>query len=130
MTRRMPFAAVCFLALACAAAEPYIAPVAQRTNLFSREATRPALPAAPPSAWVATDRRTFEAVLGSARAEVLVAPVQVQGFGFDRSTRSLMQLHVVDAFRRSGMEPGNAFAIQRALGEGLRTIDLADLRKL
>jgi len=84
---------------------------------------------APASAWFEQERQTFAAVLAASRAQVFVAPVQVHLHGLDRSTRSMMAAHLAAALGTGG-EGANSFAVQRALGEGLRRVPLVDLQKL
>ena len=88
-------------------------------------------PQAQPSAWFDGDRRQFANVVEGLQAELFIAPVQIQRCGLDRSTRSLMGARVAMALsKRHGVETGNPYAIQRALGEGLRRIDATAIRSM
>lgn len=118
---------------------PVATAVAQQGALFRppscTSAQQPMSQEAPlqsrPSAWFDADRRQFATVVEGLRTELFIAPVQVQNCGLDRSTRSLMGARVAMALsRRHGLETGNPYAIQRALGEGLRRIDATAIRQM
>ena len=88
----------------------------------------PGLPLAPKSAWIENDRAQFTKLLHGANVELFIAPVQVRDFGLDRSSRSLMTGELTAAFAASDtQQPLNSYLVQRALGDGLRKIDVAEL---
>ena len=70
-------------------------------------------------------------MLTTARADLLVAPVQVGGSGFDRSTRSRMTADLSSAFEIDQSKTLlDSRIVERALGEGRRRIDVNEIRAL
>jgi hypothetical protein len=86
-----------------------------RRDLFQLAVTTP-LPASP---WFDRERALFSDLLRSRRSSWVIAPVQIQGLGIDRTTRSLMTAKLT---RRAAGAAPDAYIVQRALGDGRRTI--------
>jgi hypothetical protein len=83
-----------------------------------------AIPAAythPPSAWSTNEMRLYETALANGHYDVLVVPLQVNQWAFDRASRSLMTAELTDAIARSqaGKVP-DPYLIAKVLGEGQR----------
>src|ERR1700731_3208399 len=72
----------------------------------------------PQSEWSANEKQFYEKILTGSRYDVLVAPLQVNGFSFDRASRSLMTAEFVTAIEQSqsGRVP-DAFLITKVMGE-------------
>ncbi|MES2036576.1 MAG: hypothetical protein V4495_01955 [Pseudomonadota bacterium] len=89
------------------------------------------LPAAPKSAWIDADKEQFATLLAGQKANLFIAPIQIRGSGFDRSTRSLMAAYLSavleDDFGEKSLDP---YMVQRALGEGLRKIEREQIVRL
>ncbi|MCE2724820.1 MAG: hypothetical protein LW865_16315 [Betaproteobacteria bacterium] len=92
----------------------------------------PTLPAAPKSAWVEREQRQFQALLRDAKSNYFIAPIQVAGSAFDRSTRSLIALELASAIAAAdaGSPLLNPSYVQRALGDGVRTFSDTEIRPL
>jgi hypothetical protein len=69
------------------------------------------------SSWLETDRRIYRELLARQVVDVLVVPFQTQGYGFDRSERSLMSADLAYSLDGKVADP---FLVARALGEGRR----------
>lgn len=78
----------------------------------------------PASIWFKEDQARHQELLRGANADLLVLPVQVNGAGLDRATRSMMTADMVSAFAESTPRL-DAHAVQRAFGDGLRKLDAA-----
>ncbi len=96
-----------------------------------REVSAGELLAEQKSPWVDRDRAMHRRLLANARTELFVAPVQISGYGFDRSTRARMTSDLYVFLRgdptRSSVDTGT---IDRALGEGRRNMEMTELRAL
>jgi hypothetical protein len=98
---------------------------------FQDQATISAIPHAyprPPSEWFTREKQFYGKILTGGQYEVVVAPLQVNGWGFDRATRSLMTAELVTAVAKS--QPGkvpDAYLVAKALGEGQRQFPQAEL---
>lgn len=77
------------------------------------------LPAPKPvaSGWLDADRRIHADLLAAQGADILVVPLQTQGYGFDLTERSLMTAQLAYAL---GDKVADPFLVSRALGEGRR----------
>lgn len=69
------------------------------------------------SPWLDADRRLYRGVLTAQAVDVLVVPFQTQGYGFDRTERSLMSADLAYAL---GGKVADPFLVARVLGEGRR----------
>ena len=79
---------------------------------------------APPSAWLETERRLYAGLLANYRADVLVVPFQVQGYGLDRVERAVMTADLAYAIGSTRQYAvADPFLVARALGEGMRRLD-------
>ena len=85
----------------------------------------------PISPWVQKEKERFAKVLAFNQSDLFIAPIQVQANAFDRSTRSRMFAELSALIARSG-QPAlhNPYAVQRALGEGVRTSGTLALSEL
>jgi hypothetical protein len=72
--------------------------------------------------WNQAERALFEEVAAAGKYDVLVAPVQSEGYALDRISRSLIAAHLVAALRTRGYRVPSAHTVQRALGEGRREL--------
>jgi hypothetical protein len=75
-----------------------------------------------PDAWAATERALFREVAAAGKYDVLVAPVQSDGYALDRISRSLITAQLVGALRERGLRVPNPYTVQRAFGEGRRAL--------
>lgn len=81
------------------------------------------------SNWLETDRRIHADLLAATGADILVVPLQTQGYGFDRIERSLLTADLAYAL---GAKVADPFIVSRALGEGRRRFtdrEILDLAK-
>lgn len=84
-----------------------------------------------PSAWRTAEKAFYEEILAKARVDVLVAPFQVQDQGFSREIRSLMTAQLVAAIADAGgPSVADPYLVARALGDGERQLDLAQVFNL
>lgn len=84
-------------------------------------------PLAPVSHWVETNRELYETILGKGKADILVVPFQVQGYGIGRIERAVM---TADLAYSLGSRVADPFLVARALGEGRRRINEAEILEL
>jgi hypothetical protein len=71
-----------------------------------------------------SEKRLYASVLANYRADVLVVPFQVQGYGFDRVERAVMSADLALAIGSTGQYAiADPFLVARALGEGMRRYD-------
>lgn len=88
-------------------------------------------PPVPESAWLESERELYRTVLAKRKADLLVIPFQVQGYGLDRIERSLMTADLSYALAAAGKQTvADPFLLTRALGEGARRIDLGSAASL
>jgi len=89
------------------------------------------LPPLPKSAWLESERVLYQEVLAKQPVDILIAPLQVQGYGLDRIERSLMTAELAYAIGdASSYRIADPFLVARALGEGARRIDDVELQRL
>ena len=79
------------------------------------------------SSWLETDRRMYLELLRTRPVDVLVVPLQIQGYGFDRTERSIMSADLAVAL---GDKVADPFLVARALGEGRRRFAEDEIRQL
>jgi len=94
------------------------------------ESVPTAYPRAAPE-WIANEKRFYERILFGEHYDVLVAPLQVNGFGFDRASRSVMSAELTAAIAKA--QPGkvpDAYLIAKVVGEGLRQFPQEALYRL
>ena len=85
----------------------------------------------PKSRWIESQRALYTQLLSQARADILVAPVQVEGAAFDASERLLMTVRLARYLEQStGRRVADPFLVDRALGEGARRVDLGEIERL
>lgn len=77
--------------------------------------------------WVTAERALFAEVAAAGKYDLLVVPVQSDGYALDRISRSLLMAQLTAELRSRGMRVPNPYIVQRAFGEGLRTLQLADI---
>lgn len=83
------------------------------------------------SEWQVREKRRYETLLAQKRVDLLVVPFQVQEFAFGRSTRSLMTAELALALSEIQTETlADPYLVARALGEGRRRIEPADVYRL
>jgi len=86
--------------------------------------------APPASRWVASEKALYLQLLSRARADVVVAPVQVEGAAFDQPERLLMMARLAHYLERPGRSVADPFLVERALGEGARHVEMHDVEQL
>jgi hypothetical protein len=97
---------------------------AERARQFIDRSMLSAIPstyARPPSAWSTNEKRLYETALTGSHYDVLMVPLQVNDWGFDRASRSVMTAELTDAIARS--QPGKVpdpYLIAKVLGDGQR----------
>jgi len=100
----------------------------RRQNHDLAEGFIPAAYPRPGSDWLERDKQTYRKLLGAGPYEVLVAPLKIGGWGFDRATRAVMTAQLALAIQRaSGSTVADPFVVARALGDGVRGYDPQDL---
>jgi len=100
--------------------------VARRDALaIAMAATRRSPPAL--GSWATAERALFAEIATLGKYDILVAPVQSDGYAVDRVSRSLLAAHLADELGRRGLRVPNPYVVQRALGEGLRTLNPMDI---
>jgi hypothetical protein len=105
----------------------------QRANTFLDDASS-AIPGSyprPPSDWFVNEQHFYESLLAGNHYEVLVAPLQVDGAGFDRATRLLMTAELTTEIAKSteGKIP-DPYLINKIFGEGRRSIDINEIHRI
>jgi tetratricopeptide (TPR) repeat protein len=84
-----------------------------------------------PSPWIQAERELYQGRLSGQKVDVLVVPLQVQGFGLDRIERSLMSADLAYAIGSTGQYTvADPWLVARALGDGMRTLDPALIHSL
>jgi len=84
-----------------------------------------------PSRWLQSERELYGQVLAKHPVDVLVVPLQIQGYGLDRIERQIMAAEIVQAIDASGrLTAADPWLVSRALGEGMRRIDFLDVDHL
>lgn len=84
--------------------------------------------ARPLSDWKEAEKLRYRKLLSHGRFDTLVVPVQVRAFALSRGTRSLMTAELAAVFP-AGRTP-DPYLVERALGEGDRYIDPAEVYQL
>jgi hypothetical protein len=85
----------------------------------------------PLSDWTTNEKLFYEKLLTGRQYDVLVAPMQVNGWAFDRASRSLMSAELTAAIAKG--QPGrvpDAYLVAKALGDGQRQFPLEDLYRI
>ena len=84
-----------------------------------------------PSRWFESEKTAYAQLLSHAHAKVLVVPFQVEGAAFDRVERMLMTARLARYLaRESQQQVADPFLIERALGEGMRRVGMAEAERL
>jgi hypothetical protein len=100
-------------------------------NCANRITLPPITSAAPQSEWLSSEHRLYAQILARHPVDVLVVPLQVQGFGLDRIERALMSVDLSYALgTQSALNVADPFLVSRALGEGMRRFDLETVHQL
>jgi hypothetical protein len=125
--------------------EAAVASTAMARALIAREtASQPKLPRVdlanlkmptgyprPASEWFAKEKQFHQKLLEGAQYEVLVAPLQVEGYGFDRATREVMTAELATAIQHSGVGSVlDPFLLSKALGDDRRQFAMEDLYRI
>ena len=85
----------------------------------------------PQSEWLSSEHRLYSQILARHRVDVLVVPLQVQGFALDRIERALMSADLSYVIgTQSALSVADPFLVSRALGEGMRRFDPEAVRQL
>jgi len=83
---------------------------------------------APPSPWIVKERTWALGVLASARADVVVAPFQVQERAFDVVERNLLARSLAEGLTKAhALTVADMTLVERALGSGARTFSDEDV---
>ena len=77
-----------------------------------------------PGAWWEAERTLFADLAAAGKYDLLVAPVQSDGYALDRISRSLITARLVAALRERGYRVPGPHVVQRALGEGRRELQM------
>jgi hypothetical protein len=85
----------------------------------------------PVSMWRSNEKAIYRRMLSKGRFDWLVVPFQVQRWGLDRATRSLMtaQLALAIGAAKNARVP-DPYLVARALGDGERRLDFQEVYKL
>ena len=85
----------------------------------------------PPSAWLVGEKEFYRQLLEHTHADILVAPMQINGWGFDRATRAAMSAELAVAVESAHLgivlDP---FLAAKALGDGQREYTREELYAL
>jgi hypothetical protein len=85
----------------------------------------------PASPWITSEQHFYEQLLNGKHYEVLVAPFQVDGNGFDRATRLLMTEELSAAIERAGLgKVADPYVMWKVFGAGRRAIDVNDIYRI
>ncbi len=100
-------------------------------NCANKATLSPITSAAPQSEWLSSEHRFYAQILARRPVDVLVVPLQVQGFGLDRIERALMSADLSYALgTQSALNVADPFMVSRALGEGMRRFDRETVHQL
>lgn len=88
------------------------------------------MPKAPESAWLAARTRRHADLLKRKPCDVLVVPVQVEGYAFDRPNRDIMSWDLANALSAQGQCVTDPALVDIALGDGQRRRDPAAILEL
>ena len=83
----------------------------------------------PSSPWLQSEAALFTRALGRTKADLLVVPFQVQGYGLDRAERLIMSADLAYQLGR-GQRVADPFLVARALGDGARRYERSAVVKL
>ena len=82
----------------------------------------------PASEWLTSEKAFYEKILAAGKFEVMVVPFQVQQWGFDRATRSLMTAMLAAAVAQvQSAKVPDPYLVARALGDGQRQFKPEDI---
>lgn len=85
----------------------------------------------PVSEWQAGEKAFYEKILLAGKFDVLVFPLQVQQWGFDAATRSLMTAKLAAAIAKTQKEKvADPYLVARVVGDGQRQFDTADFYRI
>lgn len=83
------------------------------------------------SEWKKREQKLYQDLLAHAQVDILIVPFQVQEFGLDRATRSLMTAHLALALAQTKKTlVADPYVVSRALGEGERRIERDEVYRL
>lgn len=88
------------------------------------------VPEVPASPWLEGERDLYSSVLATQPADILIVPVQIQGYGFDRIERAMMTADLAYAIGDAGGKVADPFLTALALGEGDRRLNDIAVEKL
>lgn len=98
---------------------------------FGLDRTLPRNYPRPVSDWTENEKAFYRKVLSRGQFDVLVAPLQIQQWGFDRATRSVMSAQLATAVARAqNAKVPDPYLVARAVGDGQRTLKLDDFYSL
>ncbi len=84
----------------------------------------------PASAWIDAQKAFYAALLAKGKFDVLVVPFQVEAYSLGRSVRSLMTADLALALAAADIKVPDPYLVARALGDGKRRFDPADVYRL
>ena len=85
----------------------------------------------PPSAWLVGEKEFYRRLLEHTHADILVAPMQINVWGFDRATRTAMSAELAVAVESAHLGVVlDPFLAAKALGDGQREYTRAELYAL
>lgn len=88
------------------------------------------IPKPPESAWLVARARRYADILSQQPCDILVVPVQVEGYGFDRPNRHIMSWDLAQSLSREGTCVTDPALVDLALGDGQRRRDPAAILEL
>jgi hypothetical protein len=107
---------------------------AERIRTFSDWAAVQLMPQAyprPPSAWLVAEKEFYRKLLDHTHADILVAPMQIDVWGFDRATRAAMSAELAVAVESAHLGTVlDPFLAAKALGDGQREYTREELYAL
>jgi len=107
---------------------------AERKKQFTDWAALQLMPQAypkPPSAWLVGEKEFYRKLLEHTHADILVAPMQINVWGFDRGTRAVMSAELAVAVESARLGTVlDPFLAAKALGDGQREYTRAELYAL
>jgi tetratricopeptide (TPR) repeat protein len=85
----------------------------------------------PESVWMESEKSLYRGILKKGSYDVLVVPVQVQGYAFDRANRSLMTRYLSGRIGEvSGLKLPDPTLVSRAFGQRARRFDNKEIYKI
>lgn len=85
----------------------------------------------PVSDWQAGEKAFYEKILLAGKFDVVVFPLQVQQWGFDAATRSLMTAELAAAVAQTGKQKvADPYLVARAVGDGQRQFSVGDFHRI